>query len=146
MNKLVMPAAVIQTAAPAWLTVRLTEVQADCFATMVEHNPSHQWHVEISKPRKPRTTGERSQNHHLNGHCQQLAQETGNDFDTVKYAVKYRAIPGGYPYDTMGDLVVPWSESRVDTVQCAVAIVEAHRLADELGIKLIEEESDEVSL
>ena len=34
--------------------------------------------VTIQPPRKPRTTGEHSQNHHLNGHIMQIYNETQN--------------------------------------------------------------------
>jgi hypothetical protein len=40
--------------------------------------------VTMQKPKKPRTVGADSQNHHLNAHIMQICQETGNDYDSVK--------------------------------------------------------------
>lgn len=95
----------------------------------------------ISKPRKARTTGEKSQNHHLNGHVQQIARETGNSFDVVKAYIKREAVGQGYPFETLpsGD-IMPISEADTDTSACAIAIDTAHRIAAEWGINLIEEE------
>ena len=46
---------------------------------------------------KRRSTGPLSQNHHFNGHCAQVARETGNDFEDVKLGIKARAIKRGFP-------------------------------------------------
>ena len=55
--------------------------------------------VTIQPPKRPRTTGAESQNHHLNGHIMQICNETGNDYDTVKNCVKMLAVEEmGYPY------------------------------------------------
>ena len=99
-----------------------------------------------SKPRKPRTTGYKSQNHHFNGHIQQICVETGidkyRDFWYTKMQCKYDAIPRGYPFFTMRDgSVIPKSESDSSTEECALLIETAHQLAAELNIEL--KESDE---
>lgn len=103
--------------------------------------------VTIETPRKPRTTGEGSQSHHLNGHVQQIAAETGNPFEVVKMEIKHRAISMGYPilYKPDGtprtDLwgrVMGISEADSSTSECALLIETAHRLAAELGIFLQE--------
>lgn len=98
-----------------------------------------QVYVKLGKPRKPRTTGERSQNAHLNGHVQQIAAYTGDSFDDVKMYVKREAISLGYPYhtSTFGD-VVPESEANASTVECGYLIDTAHRIASDMGIKLRE--------
>jgi hypothetical protein len=95
--------------------------------------------VKLDKIRKHRSTGWKSQNHHINGHCQQIAQDTGNDFDTVKTYCKTQAISRGYPFDDYHGQVVPWSESRIDTLQASYLIDMIHQLAAELGIILQEE-------
>jgi hypothetical protein len=95
--------------------------------------------VKLDKIRKHRSTGWKSQNHHINGHCQQIAQDTGNDFDTVKTYCKTQAISRGYPIDVIRGQVVPWSESRIDTLQASYLIDMIHQLAAELGIILQEE-------
>ena len=89
------------------------------------------------KPR--RSTGWKSQNHQINGHVQQICEETGNDFHTVKNWCKEEAISEGYPFDTFKEKVIPWSESRLDTVQAGILIEVIHRLAAELIIILKED-------
>ena len=95
----------------------------------------------ISKPRKARTTGEKSQNHHLNGHVQQIARSTGNSFDAVKLYIKREAVGQGYPFETLpsGD-IMPVSEADTDTVECGILIEVAHQTAAEWGIRLVEDE------
>ena len=95
--------------------------------------------VTIQPPRKPRTTGEHSQNHHLNGHIMQICNETGNDYDTIKDAVKQLAVEQmGYPYKTIGGRIVPQRERECSTDECAKLIEAAHVLAADLGIILQE--------
>ena len=98
-----------------------------------------QVYVKMWLPRKPRTTGDKSQSHHLNGHIQQIAQYTGDDFDDVKMEIKRRAISKGYPYrtDSFGN-VVPDSEANSSTVECGYLIDTAHEVASFLNIKLKE--------
>lgn len=89
---------------------------------------------------RPRSTGPRSQNHRLNGYIQQIAVETGETFDTVKWHVKKEAVTMGYPFTTSrwGE-VVPKSEARATVAECSLLIDEVERLAAELGIVLREE-------
>jgi hypothetical protein len=94
--------------------------------------------VELRKPGKPRTTGQGSQSHHINGHVAQIAQETGNDFDDVKNAAKHMALSRGYPYHTIAGQVVPYSETELNTEQAGHLIEALHQIAAELGIQLRE--------
>ena len=95
--------------------------------------------VTVQPPKRPRTTGEGSQNHHLNGHILQICNETGNDYDTVKDAVKQLAVEQmGYPYKTIGGRIVPQRERECSTDECAKLIEAAHVLAADLGIVLQE--------
>jgi hypothetical protein len=101
--------------------------------------------IRLSTPRKHRTTGQFSQSHHLNGHVQQIAMDTGNDFTTVKETAKDRAIKRGYPFiTTLDGKVRPLSETEIDTVQAGYLIDELHQLAAELNIRLREGYEDEV--
>jgi len=84
--------------------------------------------VTLTAPRRPRSTGDHSQNHHLNGHIMQICAETGNDYETV-----------GYPYTEFLSVIVPQSESRASVEECAYLIEAAHLLAADLGIILKEE-------
>jgi len=104
--------------------------------------------ITIETPRKPRTTGENSQSHHLNGHIQQLAVDTGMPFDSIKLEVKYLAVGMGYPmlYKPDGAVqtdiwgrVMGISEADSSTQECAILIEATHQLASELGMILKEE-------
>ncbi|MBQ3838130.1 MAG: hypothetical protein II814_13525, partial [Treponema sp.] len=81
-----------------------------------------------------------SQNHHLNGHIAQIAEETGQPFDMVKLAVKSIAIGMGYPFETIGSVAVAKSEALCSTEECGILIEAAHVLAADLGIILREAE------
>ena len=95
--------------------------------------------VTLQPPKKPRTTGEGSQNHHLNGHIMQICNETGNDYDTIKYCVKMLAVEQmGYPYKTVAGHILPQPESQSSTDECAKLIEAAHVLAAQLSIILQE--------
>ncbi|MGP1416097.1 MAG: hypothetical protein ACTTJ6_09295 [Treponema sp.] len=95
--------------------------------------------VTLQPPKRPRTTGKDSQNHHLNGHIMQICNETGNDYDSVKNAVKMIAVENmGYPYNTIDGYIIPQGERNCSTVECAKLIEAAHLLAADLGIILQE--------
>lgn len=47
--------------------------------------------LEMSPPYKPRSTGKESQNAHIWGHIQQIAQETGNDVQDIEDYIKQKA-------------------------------------------------------
>lgn len=95
--------------------------------------------VTLQPPKKPRTTGEGSQNHHLNGHIMQICNETGNSYDVIKYCVKMIAVEQlGYPYKTIAGHIVPQPESESSTDECALLIEAAHILAAQLSIILQE--------
>lgn len=105
-------------------------------------------HILIEPPRRPRTTGEKSQNHHLNGHIQQISMETGQPFDDVKKYIKQQAVSMGYPMlerfgrpvNDMWGHPVGISEADASASECSLLIEQAHMLAAELGIILREEE------
>ena len=97
-------------------------------------------------PPRLRTTGWKSQNHHLNGHVAQIARETGNDAYDVKVGIKARAIKRGFPPSHLvhikgrGPIEVFKSEAECTTSECAMLIEECHQVSDELGIVLREED------
>ncbi len=95
--------------------------------------------VTIEPPKRSRTTGEGSQNHHLNGHIMQICNATGNDYDFVKTAVKMKAVENmGYPYMEFAGVIVPKPERESSTDECAKLIEAAHVIAAEYGIILQE--------
>ena len=95
--------------------------------------------VTLQPPKRPRTTGKDSQNHHLNGHIMQICNATGQDYETIKYCVKMIAVEQmGYPYKTIAGHIVPQPESESSTDECALLIEAAHILAAQLSIILQE--------
>lgn len=102
--------------------------------------------VTLQTPQRPRTVGERSQNHFINGAIQQICEETGNDFYDVKMYVKRKAFRRGYPMkqDESGSIIyslvdgqpIPESEAKISTVEAGYLIDEIIQLAAELGIVL----------
>ena len=95
--------------------------------------------ITMQPPKRPRTTGKDSQNHHLNGHIMQICNETGNSYKAVKDEVKRIAVElMGYPYETINGHIYPIGESESSTDECAKLIEAAHMLAAELEIILQE--------
>jgi hypothetical protein len=93
--------------------------------------------VTLTRPGKPRTTGWKSQNHHVNGHCQQISHETGCSFEAVKMRMK--ELTPGWQMDTMPDgSAYPKSEGEATTVEAAALIETIHAFAAEYQIILIE--------
>ena len=91
--------------------------------------------VTLQPPKKPRTTGENSQNHFLNGIIVQICEETGNDYDSVKDAVKMIAVEQlAYPYKTIGGKIIPQRERDCSVEECSKLIEAAQMLAADLGI------------
>lgn len=95
--------------------------------------------ITMQPPKKPRTTGKDSQNHHLNGHIMQIVNETGNSYEVVKYCVKMIAVEQmDYPYKLMSGHIIPQPESECSTEDCAKLIEASHMLAADQGIILRE--------
>ena len=95
--------------------------------------------LTMQPPKRPRTTGKDSQNHHLNGHIMQICQETGNTYDAIKYCVKMLAVEEmGYPYELIDGHIWPKSERESSTDECALLIEAAHVWAAHHGIILQE--------
>ena len=83
--------------------------------------------LTMQPPKRPRTTGKDSQNHHLNGHIMQICNETGNSYDAIKYCVKMLAVEEmGYPYELVDGHICPQSEADSSTEECAKLIEAAH--------------------
>ena len=95
--------------------------------------------VTIQPPKHRRTTGEHSQNHHLNGHIMQICNATQNSYNAVKDEIKRIATEEmGYPYEEINGHIHPIGESESSTDECAKLIEAAHVLAADLGIILQE--------
>lgn len=95
--------------------------------------------VTLKPPYRPRSTGARSQNHHLNGHIVQLCNITNHSYDEIKYCVKMKAVEAlDYPYTIINGYLLPKSEHECDTEECAKLIEAAHLLAADWQIALKE--------
>jgi hypothetical protein len=91
--------------------------------------------LTIEPPKKRRTTGEGSQNHHLNGHIMQICNVTGASYNAVKDEVKRIAVE---LMEIVNGHIHPQGESESSTEECAKLIEAAHVLAAEQGIILKE--------
>jgi len=102
--------------------------------------------------RKPRTTGELSQNHRIAYLCNLIAGEvnkpgeTRESYQSVKDLAKLRAIKRGYPYVWVNvtgpqghtiKSVLPAHESDISTIEAAMLIDELELLAAEAGIDIV---------
>jgi hypothetical protein len=94
--------------------------------------------VDIARVYKSRTTGEGSQNNKFYALVTAICNETGNDMEDVKDALKERAIKRGYPYryNELTGKIKPYSTTQVNTVEMGYLIDEAIQLCSELGIIL----------
>ena len=94
--------------------------------------------VDIARVYKSRTTGEESQNNKFYALVTAICNETGNDMEDVKDALKERAIKRGYPYryNELTGKIKPYSTTQVNTVEMGYLIDEAIQLCSELGIIL----------
>jgi hypothetical protein len=92
--------------------------------------------VTLDKPYKSRTTGPGSQNNLFYALVTEICQETGNDIEDVKDALKERAVKRGYPYkvNPINNQIKPLSTTKVNTVEMGYLIDEAIQLCAELGI------------
>jgi hypothetical protein len=92
--------------------------------------------ADVRKPGRPRTTGELSQNHAINGAVATIARETGCDFDDVKIAMKHKAVSRGYPFTTVLGQIIPKSEADLTTVEAGYLIDTIEQFCAEYGIAL----------
>ena len=133
----------LKTNSRAAISFELPEMFRAAWWASREGNKTGYWNVRISKPKVPRTTGEKSQNHAGNGFCQQIAVATGNSFQAVKQYTKTIAIDRGYTFETLPNgAVMPISEADASTQDAYHWIKTIKQLADELGIKLIEDDGE----
>ena len=101
------------------------------------------WRIGFEKYYKRRTTGRHSQNNHLWGHADQIAEETGDSKEEVLRDACLRTQ--GYPFhiSKLTGKPSPESTSKATTEQAAAVIETLHRIADFLNIRLIEESDDD---
>ena len=136
-----LPGAPVEVS-PIGFSVIIPYYAIDAWTVMLERmreKRNFNLYLKVDTPKKPRTTGYKSQSHHFNGHVQQLANETGDYFDDMKMNIKRKAISKGYPSRTnsFGD-AVPISEADASTVECSYLIDTAHEVASFLNVRLKE--------
>jgi hypothetical protein len=102
------------------------------------HNGHLTFSVEL--PTKPRTTGYKSQNHHLRGHEQQLAKELGLTMSEVHDTIKTELAswPERMVNGPHGEKWIKASEADISSAVCAEAIELCHMWAAHTGVQLIE--------
>ncbi|ADK81893.1 hypothetical protein [Sediminispirochaeta smaragdinae] len=152
---IVIPAAErVKTGEPGVVSFRVGEVFHEYLIHLFRYqeterkSPAPYYSLKIDTPKRPRTTGENSQNHHINGHCQQISVDTGQPFEDVKKYAKQFALTMGYPIleDENGEPIHDlWgkpqgiSESDCSTEDAAILIEAIHQIAAEMDINLIED-------
>jgi hypothetical protein len=125
-----------------FITFKIPEGFQGALDMLADSVKTGQLTVKITKPRKPRSTGENSQNNHAWGHAMQLARHTGHSLHEIEFIAKVRAITKGYPVKpTLSPYGVPMVESQenIDTAECAILIDEYHMMAKEIDLELKEE-------
>jgi hypothetical protein len=138
--------------APAWwcaqverrVCIQVPESFTDAAAKLLDKSREHHGGyltVSLERPRKPRTTGERSQNHRINGFIQQICEATGNtNFAAIKMQMKVEAIGRGYPFETLPNGAAwPKSEADISTAEAAILIDTIEQIAAEWNVELREE-------
>lgn len=97
--------------------------------------------VRLDKPRRPRTTGDLSQNNLVWKLISAIAEYIGDDspgMTDTENEIKRRAVGRGYPtrVNKVTGGLEPLSMTKIDTVQCGYLIDTAYQVAAELGIVL----------
>lgn len=95
--------------------------------------------VSIEPPRRPRSTGPKSQNNRANGFLRQIACATGNEFAAVEAACKLRALDQGYPVEKVFCQWVAKSQADLTVEECARWIETIEQVAAEEGVALKED-------
>ena len=97
--------------------------------------------VTLETPRRPRSLGPNSQNHHFRGHCADIARESGCSPEFAAHAVKIWAVEQfEYPSQIVAGMLYPQSEADASVEEANMLIEAAHRLAAEYGYELREAE------
>ncbi len=125
------------------ISFELPEMFRAAWWAMKENDKSGYWNVKISRPKRPRTTGWKSQNHHFRGHCRDIMAQTGNSMTAVATALKEHAVEFfGYPEDEVFGKMKPRSEADLDTVEESLLIDATHHFAAEWNYWLRENDDE----
>ena len=101
--------------------------------------------VRLDLRHRPRSTGWKSQSHHLHGHIRQLCEATGYTMAEMKQVVKEDtpSWPVEFKEFRGKKRTIYASEADVSVEVESEAIEICHRIAADLNVRLIEEASDE---
>lgn len=96
--------------------------------------------LEMTPPRRPRSTGPGSQNNLVWRLITLIANETGNELEDVELAAKERAVKRGYPYrvNKITGQIVPASMKTISTVEASYLIDELYQIAAEYEVDVEE--------
>lgn len=107
---------------------------------------SEQLRIEISLVRRPRSTGKMSQNNHVWGHCQNIADQLVDRLGNFRYtareieqAMLRMAVSEGYPTKMSIDgheEPVSFSQATVEQAKLLIDVI--HRFSDEHELWVIE--------
>lgn len=108
--------------------------------TAAESRHTDQLRVELYLPERRRTTGPRSQNNRIWGHCSEIANQLGEyTAEEVKQAMCRMAVAEGYPTHMSVDGVETPIPTRQATVEQAQVLLDVIALfAAENGLELTE--------
>ena len=150
-ERIEIPAAPVSDLGPHSFTVTVPPAYLDAWNALRLCNSvkkSSQLSVRVGTVRKPRTTGKHSQNSHLRGHEGDIALQSDGTMskqdvhDRLKENCVARGVlrfkEGRFDGKRRGI-----SEADMDTVECAEMINEAHLMADEYDLWLVEMVDDE---
>jgi len=117
---------------PSGMGPALEEIAKKCAAGYIS--------LRLAPPRRPRTTGPRSQNSGFHGWCEDIAAQTGIDAGRVKEAMKRLAVKDGYPptYNPVDDAVEPKPTHEATVEEMSVLMRVVQRFADEHSFWLTE--------
>jgi len=100
--------------------------------------------ITLEFPKRPRTTGELSQNNHIMGHCRDIAEQLDYQVDYVYEAIKRMACGTlGYPthLNEIDGTEEPLPQKYASVEQASLLIKMCHVFADRNHLWLIEQEN-----
>lgn len=100
--------------------------------------------VEISKVKRPRSTGRGSQNNHVWGHCTDIAAQLDDyNENEIEEAMKRMAVSEGYPTKMSVDgaeVPKPFRDASIEEAKILLDVI--HRFADIHNLYLTENDDE----
>jgi hypothetical protein len=121
------------------------ELVEEAFKLVKEHNGFCSY--KFGRPYQPRTTGYRSQNARIHGHCKDIAMQAQDgrwkDTETVKLLMEYLAIERGYPHYKYKGRIIPKRTSQINSYEASILCETIQQFADEHNFYLTEYDDKE---